>query len=363
MPQPLAIARWDLSWLLHRDLRDGAFASLERVLDETQQRGFNALRLDPCPHLVATPENGIHLDRCELMPPGGRQVEVKIRNALQHLMQSTHERGMKVWFSSRFINDSRARRSFVRRPEDFVSVWSDTLSLVSDWGYLDDVAGLDFCYQFPSLPAAHGVARRVFQRSPERPLPTHWSEQANQRLEAYLLEIPRALHALFPSVPVGMSTTVALSEQLRQLDTSELDFLDFSLWLDDDPRYRLASGDTMPLSGLLSKFASPVKQMLLDAAGNHWQRRLEDQLNRRMAFTRLRRMHPVLSEGFVNQPRHLRRLPTGWADLHEMMVVNALTQGVEALTPSSLACPDYPWLWQEQEYLAHLNRMILAGSA
>ena len=55
-----------------------------KPLDETQQRGFNALRLDPCPHLVATPENGIHLDRCELMPPGGRQVEVKIRNALQH---------------------------------------------------------------------------------------------------------------------------------------------------------------------------------------------------------------------------------------------------------------------------------------
>ena len=148
MPQPLAIARWDLSWLLHRDLRDGAFASLERVLDETQQRGFNALRLDPCPHLVATPENGIHLDRCELMPPGGRQVEVKIRNALQHLVQSTHERGMKVWFSSRFVNE--VRPALPCRPEDFVSVWSDTLSLLSHRGYLDDVAGLDFRYQFPA---------------------------------------------------------------------------------------------------------------------------------------------------------------------------------------------------------------------
>ena len=62
--KPLAMACWDLSWLLDRDTRHGAFASLEKVHDETQQRGFNALRLDPCPHLIARPENGVHLDRC-----------------------------------------------------------------------------------------------------------------------------------------------------------------------------------------------------------------------------------------------------------------------------------------------------------
>ena len=106
-----------------------------------------------------------------------------------------------------------------------------------------------------------------------------------------------------------------------------------------------------------------MKQLLLDAGGMHWQRRLEDQLQRRMAFTRLRRLQPVISEGFVRQPQGLRKLPTGWADLHEMMVVNALTQGVEALTPTSLACPSYPWLWQEEEYLAHLNHLILSGAS
>lgn len=163
--QPLAMACWDLSWLLDRDTRHGAFASLEKVLDETQQRGFNALRLDPCPHLIACPENGVHLDRCELQAPGHDPVEVKIRHSLQQLLQSAHERGLKVWFSSRFVDDSRARRSFVRRPEDFIAVWSDTLALVQEWGYLDDVAGVDFCHQFPALPYAHGVTRRVFNRS------------------------------------------------------------------------------------------------------------------------------------------------------------------------------------------------------
>ena len=116
------------------------------------------------------------------------------------------------------------------------------------------------------------------------------------------------------------------------------------------------------MTGLARRLASPVKQLLLDAGGMHWQRRMEDQLQRRMAFTRLRRLQPVIGEGFVRQPRHLRRLPTGWADLHEMMVVSALTQGVEAMTPTSLACPAYDWLWREEEYLAHLNHLILSGS-
>ncbi|EKF73426.1 hypothetical protein A11A3_13775 [Alcanivorax hongdengensis A-11-3] len=359
--QPLAMAGWDLSWLLRRG-RHGEYGSLERVLDETCDRGFNALRIDPCPHLIATPENGIHIDRCELITDSGELVEVRIREALQSLLTSARERGLKLWFSSRFINDSRARRSFVRRPSDFVAVWSETLGLVKQWGYLKDVAGVDFCYQFPAQPYAHGVARRVFRRSPEKPLPRRWSERAGEQVETYLVEVPRALKALFPSVQFGLSTTTVLSEALRQLDTSELDFLDFSLWLDDDPRYRLASGESVPMPGLLSRLSGPVKHLLLEAGGSHWQRRLEEQLQRRMAFTRLRRLQPVIGGGYVQVPADLRRMPPGWGDLHEMMVVNATTQGVQMMTPASAACPEYPWLWQEQDYLAHLNNMILAGA-
>ncbi|MDX1803080.1 MAG: cellulase-like family protein [Alcanivorax sp.] len=359
--QPLAMACWDMSWLLRRG-RQGEYASLERVLDETQQRGFNALRVDPCPHLVATPEKGVHLDRCELLPDGGRPVEVKIRQALQTLLKAARERGLTLWFSSRFINDSRARRSFVRRPADFVAVWSETLSLIEGWGYLPQVAAVDFCHQFPAQPYAHGAARRIFRRAPDRPLPRQWSPRAGEEVEQYLLDVPRALRALFPSLNYGLSTTVALSEQLRERDTSELDFLDFSLWLDDDPRYRLASGEAVPLPGMLSRLSSPVKHLLLEASGSHWERRLEDQLQRRLAFTRLRRLEPVLGGGFVQVPHHLRRMPPGWGDLQETMVVNAATQGVTVMTPATAACPEYPWLWREQDYLTHLNQMILAGS-
>lgn len=359
---PLALACWDLSWLLGRGRRHDPFASLERALDDTQRRGFNALRIDPCPHLITAPDNGVYIDRCELLPADGPPLEIKIRHQLKQLLQSAHERGLKLWLSSRFINDSRARRSFVRRPDDFITVWGETLSLIREWGYVDDIVGVDFCHQFPSLPAAHGITRRVFGRSPDRPLPRRWSANAERELDQYLSDIPRALRAQFPHIRFGLSTTPALSEQLRTLDTSALDFLDFSLWLNDDPRYRLANGDPLPMPSLVRRLATPFNHLLLEAGSLHWQRRLEEQLQRRMAFARLRGLQPLLGEGFIRAPKHLKQLPAGWADLHEMMVVEALTQGVTALTPSSLATPNFPWLWQDEAYLSHLNHLILSGS-
>ena len=93
--------------------------------------------------------------------------------------------------------DSRARRSFVRRPADFIDVWVQTLELVREWGHLDTVVAVDFCHHFPFPPWSHGVIRRVFGQPPQRPLPERWEREQEQAVEQYLLEVPRALRALY----------------------------------------------------------------------------------------------------------------------------------------------------------------------
>ena len=80
MVQPLAMACWDLSWLLHRDLRDGAFASLERVLDDTQLRTIAELaggvyyRADEVDVLE---ETFVALSRLESTPLEVRLVDIR----------------------------------------------------------------------------------------------------------------------------------------------------------------------------------------------------------------------------------------------------------------------------------------------
>ncbi len=121
--QPLAMACWDISWLLQRDIRDGAYASLERVLDETERRGFNTLRLDPCPHRMATPETGSHMVRYRFHPQGPREGDVKLRHQRHRRLQSAAGVGFKVWVSSGFIIVSRDRCPIDICPDTCLTGW------------------------------------------------------------------------------------------------------------------------------------------------------------------------------------------------------------------------------------------------
>ena len=38
--------------------------------------------------------------------------------------------GISLWLTSWFMPDTQARRSFVRRPQDFVRVWAETLAFI-----------------------------------------------------------------------------------------------------------------------------------------------------------------------------------------------------------------------------------------
>lgn len=365
----LAMSCWDYAWPLGLDGRAAA-GTLERRLDETLARGFNAVRLDPFPHLLATPGNGIHLDRCELLVDADRRRDipvtaatVEIRRSFKRLLLAARERGLKLWLTGFFIPDSRARRSFVRRPGDFVDVWAETLDLARRWGALDTVVAVDFCHHFPFPPESHGAIRRIFGRAPQRALPEPWSRPEEQAVERYLVEVPRALRALFPDIRFGVSASAGQCEYLRQLDTSELDFLDLSLWLDDDPRFRLASGADLPVPGPLRRFADPLRRALMETTGDHWSGRVQHQLTQRLAFARIRRMEPVLGEGYLSLARVPETLPAAWAGFIEEVVFKALEEGVGAMTPTSLARPHTGWLWREASWLADLNRMILAELA
>ncbi|MFP1677396.1 cellulase-like family protein [Alloalcanivorax sp. C16-2] len=364
----LAITCWDYAWPLGPAY--GAVpGAVEARLDDVVARGFNAVRLDPYPHLLATPANSVHLDHCEILAepdrrrglPGGA-VTVPIRKAFRRLLDAAAERDLKLWLSGFFLPDSRARRSFVRRPGDFVDVWVETLDLIRQWGHLDTVVAVDFCHHFPFPPWSHGPVRRLFGQSGQRPLPERWSRDQEAGVERYLLEVPRALRAHFPEIRFGLSAAVADSEHLRQLDTSELDFLDLGLWLDDDPRFRLATGADLPVPGVLGRrLAGPLRGALLDVSGDHWRGRLQEQLNRRLAFARVRRLQPVLGEGWLTSPGDPGRLPRRWAGFTETVVAQAVAGGVGALTPTSLAAPHNDWLWREADWLAHLNHLILTG--
>jgi hypothetical protein len=59
--RPLALAMWDHTWLF-RHYPGGDFESFDRVLDELVERGYNAVRIEGFPHLIAPDPQGAFQD-------------------------------------------------------------------------------------------------------------------------------------------------------------------------------------------------------------------------------------------------------------------------------------------------------------
>ena len=60
--KPLAITMWDSSWLRRR-YAGGGFESFDKALDELVERGYNAVRIDAFPHMIANTPEGTNSER------------------------------------------------------------------------------------------------------------------------------------------------------------------------------------------------------------------------------------------------------------------------------------------------------------
>lgn len=368
----LALACWDYSWLTRRDGRASEYRDLDKVFAELAERGYNALRLDPFPHLLARGESGLTQDRFDVLPEGlelrrGARVPVQVqpRKTLLEMLRRARAHGISLWLTSWFMPDTQARRSFVRRPQDFVRVWAETLAFIENEGYADLILGVDFCHEFPQAPCAHGAYRRIFASHPRNPLPQMlgWSGSVCRRVEEYLLEVPRSLRALYPDYRYGVSVAAAQEDNIRQLDTSELDFLDTHTWLSDDPRFRLASGEMLtsmapPVAGRLQ---SRMAALLYRARQSQWSRRAGRRLHQQVEFARMRRLTPVLGEGYVHDARETA-LDWDWVRLvSEHMVVAALEERIPVIATGLHARPHSPGFWEDIAWHQRLTAMIREG--
>ena len=135
---PLAIAMWDFSWLL-RHHRLGEFENWDRALDELAERGYNALRIDCFPHLVAagkirpTGKPSSSIRRAVGKPAlWGNQYSIysRPRESLIVFLTKCRERGIRVGLATWFLAHGTERNREVQGLTDFVRVWDETLTIL-----------------------------------------------------------------------------------------------------------------------------------------------------------------------------------------------------------------------------------------
>src|SRR5271165_680716 len=105
--RPRAIAMWDFSWL-ERRWPGAGYEDWDSILDELKKRGYDAVRIDAYPHLVATAA-----DRTwELLPCWNQQVwgsparnRVRVQPELNQFIRKCGDRGLRVALSTWFRQD------------------------------------------------------------------------------------------------------------------------------------------------------------------------------------------------------------------------------------------------------------------
>jgi hypothetical protein len=153
LKQPTAIAMWDFSWLLRHD-PGCEFADWDQVLDGLVKRGYNAIRFDVFPPLVATGPDGRVNDQHHFPKGGwkpamwGNQYSTTIspRQALKEFIPRCLDRGIHLGLSTWFFGPGVER---VEGLDGFVRVWDETLRFLKDNDLLHNIYYVDLLNEYP----------------------------------------------------------------------------------------------------------------------------------------------------------------------------------------------------------------------
>jgi hypothetical protein len=160
--EPAAIAMWDFSWALRHD-PGCEFADWDKVLDGLVERGYNAIRFDVFPPLVATGLDGRVNDSHHFPKSGkkpvmwGNQFPTTLhpRQALKEFIPRCLDRGLLLGLSTWFFgpgNDPKRANQLVENVQGlngFVRVWDETLRFLKDNDLLHNIYYVDLLNEYP----------------------------------------------------------------------------------------------------------------------------------------------------------------------------------------------------------------------
>ncbi|MCK5653836.1 MAG: hypothetical protein KAH98_01720, partial [Dehalococcoidia bacterium] len=226
-----AVAMWDFSWLVRRTGNEAEYADWYKVLDELAERGYNCIRLDAFPHLVAKGPDGQLVEQFTILPQDSsfmwgnhEHVQVEPRPALVDFIGRAAERGIYVGLSSWYNRDTLGRVQMTQSPEDYARIWLETLDLLNESGLHDRIVWVDICNEFPVSRWAPRPYADIFQSQRlgdllmVRNLSRRWDDRVKQRIKNYFDGAITPLREKYPDLKYTFSFQVLGSRQMQQID-------------------------------------------------------------------------------------------------------------------------------------------------
>jgi len=247
-PRRLTIVMWDQAFLF-RHYPGGSYEDYDRVLDETIERGYNTLRLDPMPNWIdlSTSDTSYEFGGSgSLMPWGGdKPVRGPMGRWTEDFMQKVLKRKLNYTLSAWWL-DGGCKPAPIRIPASHTEASGIWLGFLAEWkrhfGF-DGCVYVDICNEVPYFMGTLARLKKQFGDAA-------WDSAAfSPELAAHLAaDINGGLRLLRREFP-ELRFTASLHGDPRWLDVPlELDCQDIHFYTDADPRWtdRTRFGEFMP---------------------------------------------------------------------------------------------------------------------
>lgn len=218
-----AIAMWDFSWL-ERRWPGAGYEDWDVALAELVERGYDTVRIDAYPHLVAIDASR----RWTLKPLWNQQawgaqslIEVQVMPQLVDFIRAAARHGVGVALSSWFREDADDVRMRLTTPEALAGAWITTLTALERERVLEHVVFVDLCNEFPLsvfAPFLYGSDTAESFNLTDPVIGT-WTRETIARV--------RAAH---PGLEYTFSFSAVIPE-LVNADVTGLDLLEPHLWM------------------------------------------------------------------------------------------------------------------------------------
>ncbi|WP_395344853.1 cellulase-like family protein [Ningiella sp. W23] len=223
--KPLAITMWDFSWL-ERRWPGAGYEDWDRALSELVERGYNAIRIDVYPHLIATnPTKEWILKPVWSVQHWGAPgaVKVQVQPALNQFLEKCAKYKVKVAISTWYREDTDNVRMNIKTPQIMAQQWIETVKSIEDAGLLDTVFCVDLCNEWPGDSWAP-----FFTNDPPEQTWGVWYTDVSMK---WMQDAITVVREAYPSLPVSFSFDFRNHEKVVEKDLSFVDFADPHIWM------------------------------------------------------------------------------------------------------------------------------------
>jgi hypothetical protein len=358
LDRPAAITMWDFSWLERRWPGSG-YEDWDIALSELKQRGYDAVRIDAYPHLIA-----VDAEReWELLPCWNQQdwgspaiTRVTIQPNLNKFIAKCGDHGIKVGLSTWFREDRQDQRKLVLNADGQGEIWVKTLASINAAGLIDNILYVDLCNEWPYegwAPFFKDVPTENGRWDPGAPGSIEWMRRSIEHVRK-----------AYPNLPYCYST----STDPNFYENIELPFFDLAephLWLANSTDfYSLVGYDYERFTTTGYENLVRNGERIYRAGPDHWQGLLREKIQilaRNFKHTGL----PLITTECWSVVDYKDWPLLDWAWVKELTAFG-VEQAVEtgqwaAIATSNFCGPQFRGMWRDIDWHLRLTDLIHEG--